>query len=446
MPVSNAITHSMTWNQEFLEGLVPQAQVQEILSIPLSSTACIQDKLIWKYSNDGMFSAKTAFHQILTLRASIPLQEQNWKWVWRLRCAERIRLFIWLLLRNRVLTNAVRYERHMASSSSCPRCFGIPETTLHLLRDCPSAVQVWNTIGLGGLDFFHLPLQHWLECNARNISQVLHGNMSHDVLFLSTIWQLRKCRNRLIFKGEELSAAMLCSLINNYSLDTVKAMACNIFNKDRALRGISWQPPDSPFCKLNTDGSREQVSGLASARGVLGDTTGASIKGSSVNIGQASIFLAELWGCREGLILCKALKVSHLVIEMDSLAAVQVIEGTKDNDSLAAVLVADICRLSNDFTSIVIQHTPQEGNFAADFLAGIGRSLPVGTTIFYFPPPGLNAFLEGDHLGSERSFKILTLDDSPTAWLSVSATSPSSSPPDAGLESPPCKTPFWPDL
>ncbi|GKU90263.1 hypothetical protein SLEP1_g4272 [Rubroshorea leprosula] len=213
--------------------------------------------------------------------------------------------------------------------------------------------------------------------------------------------------NRLVFKREELSAAVLCSLINNDALDTFKAMACNIFNKDRALRWISWQPPDSPFCKLNTDGSREQVSGLASAGGVLRDSaggvlwgsTGAFIKGFSVNIGQASIFLAELWGCREGLILCKALKVSHLVVEMDYLAAVRVIEGTKDNDSLAAILVADIRRLSNEFTSFVIQHTPREGNFAADFLAGIGRSLPVGTTIFDFPPPGLNAFLEGDLLG-----------------------------------------------
>ncbi|GLU17917.1 hypothetical protein SLE2022_342640 [Rubroshorea leprosula] len=223
--------------------------------------------------------------------------------------------------------------------------------------------------------------------------------MSHDVLFLSTIWQLWKCRNRLIFKGEELSAAVLCSLIKNYALDTFKAMACKIFNKDRALRWISWQPPYSPFCKLNTDGSREQVSGLASAGGVLRDSTGAFIKGFSVNIGQASIFLAELWGCREDLILCKALKVSHLVVEMDYLAAVQVIEGTKDNDSLVAILVADIRRLSNEFTSFVIQHTPREGNFAADFLAGIGRSLPVGTTIFDFPPPGLNAFLEGDLLG-----------------------------------------------
>ncbi|GKV04424.1 hypothetical protein SLEP1_g16578 [Rubroshorea leprosula] len=215
--------------------------------------------------------------------------------------------------------------------------------------------------------------------------------MSHDVLFLSTIWQLWKCRNLLIFKGEELSAAVLCSLIKNYALDTFKAMACKIFNKDRALRWISWQPPYSPFCKLNTNGSREQVSGLASAGGVLRDSTGAFIKGFSVNIRQASIFRAELWGCR--------VKVSHLVVEMDSLAAVQVIEGTKDNDSLAAILVADIRRLSNEFISFVIQHTPQEGNFAADFLAGIGRSLQVGTTIFYFPPPGLNAFLEGDLLG-----------------------------------------------
>ncbi|GLT28166.1 hypothetical protein SLA2020_031170 [Shorea laevis] len=116
-------------------------------------------------------------------------------------------------------------------------------------------------------------------------------------------------------------------------------MACNIFVKSQAPRWISWQPLVPPFCMLNTDGSRLQEIGLARASGLVQDHLGAFIQGFSVNIGLVSIFLAELWGCREGLILCRHRGLKHLVVEMDSSSAMQVINGLKEHDSLVAVLV-----------------------------------------------------------------------------------------------------------
>ncbi|GKU90588.1 hypothetical protein SLEP1_g4569 [Rubroshorea leprosula] len=62
MPVSHAINSSMIWDKEFLANLLPPAQVNEILSIPLSSTASVKDKIVWKYSDDGFFFIKSAFH------------------------------------------------------------------------------------------------------------------------------------------------------------------------------------------------------------------------------------------------------------------------------------------------------------------------------------------------------------------------------------------------
>ncbi|GLT90334.1 hypothetical protein SLE2022_082730 [Rubroshorea leprosula] len=88
--------------------------------------------------------------------------------------------------------------------------------------------------------------------------------MSYDVLFLSAVWELWKCKNRLVFKGEHLPAATLCDAICAYAQDTYRAMACNIFVKSQAPRWISWQPPVPPFYKLNTDRSRLQETGLAS--------------------------------------------------------------------------------------------------------------------------------------------------------------------------------------
>ncbi|GKV12501.1 hypothetical protein SLEP1_g23635 [Rubroshorea leprosula] len=161
-----------------------------------------------------------------------------------------------------VLINAGRYERHIAVSPYCPRCDDAIEIPLHLLRDCPYAVQ---------------------------------------------------------------------------------AMASNIFVQTKVPIWISWHRPDPPFCKLNTDGSRMQETGLASA------------------------------------VDCCAILREPLF---------KVIEGSKEQDSLAAMLVDDIRRLKGGFIAFSIQHTLREGNRATDFMAEIGHNLPTGTTVFDSPPPG----------------------------------------------------------
>ncbi|GLT90371.1 hypothetical protein SLE2022_083080 [Rubroshorea leprosula] len=223
--------------------------------------------------------------------------------------------------------------------------------------------------------------------------------MPTDILFLSTIWQLWKCRNNMMFRAANLPTLNLCDFISSYALNTYQAMASNIFVQTKVPIWISWHPPDPTFYKLNTDGSRMQETGLASAGGLLRDSSGTFIQGFSVNIGQISVFLAELWGCRERPILRRNKGISHLVVEMASLSVVQVIEGSKEQDSLAAVLVEDIRRLRGGFIAFSIQQTLREGNRAADFMAEIGHNPPTGTTVFDSPPPGFITFLEEDALG-----------------------------------------------
>ncbi|KAI5347912.1 hypothetical protein L3X38_000799 [Prunus dulcis] len=59
--------------------------------------------------------------------------------------------------------------------------------------------------------------------------------------------------------------------------------------------------PLPSVCKVNTDGSRINSSGLIGARGLLRDSYGSWIKGFSVNLGNGSIIESELWGIFWGL-------------------------------------------------------------------------------------------------------------------------------------------------
>ncbi|GKU98660.1 hypothetical protein SLEP1_g11633 [Rubroshorea leprosula] len=101
--------------------------------------------------------------------------------------------------------------------------------------------------------------------------------------------------------------------------------------------------------------------------------------------------MAELWGCRTGLQLASELGITHLVLEMDSLLAVQMIQARKAGEGMPSGLLLDIFHF---------QHTLREGNSAADFMASLGHNLTQGTTFFPNPPEGIGSILHRDNMGT----------------------------------------------
>ncbi|MCI57949.1 putative non-LTR retroelement reverse transcriptase, partial [Trifolium medium] len=56
--------------------------------------------------------------------------------------AERVRVFVWLLKHNRLMTNARKHKMGLGSAA-CWWCNDTDETALHVLRDCPYAMALW---------------------------------------------------------------------------------------------------------------------------------------------------------------------------------------------------------------------------------------------------------------------------------------------------------------
>lgn len=86
----------------------------------------------------------------------------------------------------------------------------------------------------------------------------------------------------------------------------------------RVEKWIGWTPPTSPWCKLNTDGTRKQ-SGAASA--LLRDQNGRWIIGFGMNIGMCSVIMAELWGLYQGLCMAWQQGCRWISVEVDSLVS-----------------------------------------------------------------------------------------------------------------------------
>lgn len=73
---------------------------------------------------------------------------------------------------------------------------------------------------------------------------------------------------------------------------------------------------------MNTDGSAIENPRVAGCGGVLRDEQGRWIKGFARKIGITNSFVAEMWGLRDGLLICCSCNFNCVEIELDAKAII----------------------------------------------------------------------------------------------------------------------------
>ena len=217
-----------------------------------------------------------------------------WNWLWSLPCPKKIQVFLWKAMRNRLPSKAFLAFGRQHVDSLCPRCQS-PETTLHILRDCPWEREIWcQSPGILPLSFFGMPLQNWLQYNATLERAILPHLIPWRVFFPFTCWKLWLARNERIFNHQSRSQhSLLHSAVQ--AATKFHFLAGVVHQTPRLIpQIIRWHTPPSPFLKLNTNGSALGNPGLADAGGVLRDHWGQWISGYSLHVGLATNNLAEL--------------------------------------------------------------------------------------------------------------------------------------------------------
>ena len=118
--------------------------------------------------------------------------------------------------------------------------------------------------------------------------------------------------------------------------------------------------------KLNTDGTAGGDNSLAGYGGVIRDNGGHWIKGFCRRIGATSSFVAELRGLREGLMLCRNLNISSLVIQLDAKTIVDVLNNPSDADNIISSILDDCKLLVSHMHQIWIKHCFHQANRCPD--------------------------------------------------------------------------------
>ena len=164
----------------------------------------------------------------------------------------------------------------------------------------------------------------------------------------------------------------------------------------KVVKRIRWERPLQGWKKLNMDGAFNGDIGLASCGGIVRDERGWWVNGFSKQIGITNNFEAELWGLREGLLLCCNLNISHLELELDAKAVVEVLSNPFYVNNVISPILDDCRLLVSRFHQIRIKHCFREVNRCAKSLARMSFTQDAEFSSFVRPPVDIIDVYEDD--------------------------------------------------
>ena len=169
--------------QEYLglQELIQNIQVQE------------DSKDSWHYMWGNSTYSSSKFYNFPYKHVSPPAP---FLWIWQSKCCNKLRVFTWLLLMDRLNTrNILKRKKHKLEGNNynCVLCnHNVEETALHLFFTCPFSQACWQHLGVQwnlAMDFFHM-LLHAKEG---------FSNPFFMEVFIISAWQIWKQRNNFIF-------------------------------------------------------------------------------------------------------------------------------------------------------------------------------------------------------------------------------------------------------
>lgn len=169
------------------------------------------DKTIWRWSNDGACSAKSAYSMMHS--ASTPFMGH--KLIWKSWAPLRIKFFLWLAFRRRHCTGDRRARHGLEARKQCYLCDQGRETIDHILAECPFTREVWFFIFQALQRQLPQPtaattLRWW-----RRLRAVYNGDQRRgiDSLFALVCWLIWKERNARCFRDSTSSVNEVLQLV-----------------------------------------------------------------------------------------------------------------------------------------------------------------------------------------------------------------------------------------
>ncbi|KAK8677782.1 hypothetical protein V6N13_143305 [Hibiscus sabdariffa] len=258
------------WSLDKFHHLLPLPILLRIAANNGPLLATSKDNVGWNLRTDLQFSIKTAY--VVRCGATTGVNEALWKVIHKFRGLQRVNIFLWLLYRNKLLTNAEMIRRHLMTDVHCA-----------LMSDKLD-------------EFLTLPIQESLFRNLTNGSTFVVEGANWDVMFGSILWNIRHNQNVVVFEDAGKGATAILGDSKRITQSCCSAaaiigpMGVGLSTSSRTHSGMwigipslvnvvgvpaenHWLRPEEGWIKLNTDGGVEKVEGHATCGGVARDSS-----------------------------------------------------------------------------------------------------------------------------------------------------------------------------
>lgn len=130
--VADFILESKEWDVPKLEEILPSSKINEIRAIPIPEVENAEDTILWAKSPTGSFSVSSVFLSLVGTTE----EDVDISWVWSIKCTEKIKAFLWLLAKEKLLTNKECHRKHLTDDDRCPQCNEEEESLAHTFVHC----------------------------------------------------------------------------------------------------------------------------------------------------------------------------------------------------------------------------------------------------------------------------------------------------------------------
>ncbi|CAN1744711.1 Putative ribonuclease H protein At1g65750 [Linum perenne] len=376
-PVADFTTTEGNWNFDLLENLLPPEAVDILAGMSPPQEGRGEDDWVWGCEKSGLFTIISAYALIGRIETSA--ESERWKAIWKWRGPSRIRFFLWLAAKDRILTNAARQKRGLSQDASCPRCAAAIEDSCHVLRDCPFAGETWKrAIGfdINGAVWQSSYIE-WLMHFLKSDASLLFGIVCHN------LW---KARNEFIFANKTENPTSVAIRSCRWRETVEKAVARDDFiQKGQIPR-------------------RRGQQGKAAAGGLLRDINSNCILAYTMSLGICSITRAEIRGALEGVRWAWEAGHRKLEVQIDSQAVVAILSDTnlQITHSHALEVLEFQEWLKRDW-EVKLSHVYREANHAADHLASRGHTVTRGCHLIDPTDGSLAYFIRYDCMGISKT-------------------------------------------
>jgi hypothetical protein len=164
----------------------------ELVALCANYTLSVQeDRVKWCMGNKG-FTVNSLYKKNSIDQATVP-----YRFLWKSKLPQKIKVFIWLVVRNKILTKDNLKKRSWHGSSECCFCGGL-ESIEHLFFKCSIARFVWRVIQIAlNLDFIPKSIgelcDRWLNKSKDRISNLMIFRCG------AVFWAIWRTRNDCFF-------------------------------------------------------------------------------------------------------------------------------------------------------------------------------------------------------------------------------------------------------